>query len=473
MTKRNILYIAHSARLAGAELSLGLLASNLSEQFHPMVVLPPRGPLKDFLEEKKIPTYSLECLWWIPGYFVPNVYFVDFLAGFTRRIEQLRRLIREREIALVHTNCSTVIDGAVAAYLERVPHVWHIREMLAHPDSGLLCLLGHETVYRIIDALSQKIIAVSQAVEEDMAPFVAGEKIAVVHNGVDAGQFENAQPSPEVNEVLGANRTFKVCTLGNIIERKGYRVLMDAAGHAVARNKNIEFLAAGEAADEDLYRDLLSMRRSMKLERHFHFLGLRGDVPALLQGVDLVVLPSLSDPFPRTVLEAMAAGKPVIVTSAGGGKECVVHGETGFVVEPRDHIDMANHVLDLAAEPDRARQMGARGRERVKASFSIEQYVLGVEEIYRAVLDKAPAFSRRVDEFCGDVIPLLFGISKDLDEVWEEKKHIAAELRELERLRAFEKRVQRQPAYKLYHAMRRFLLKLRGDDTASFRKPGV
>jgi glycosyltransferase involved in cell wall biosynthesis len=465
MPKR-ILYVAHSSRVAGAELSLYLLVTNLAtEKYTPVVALPEKGPMPANLERKGIKTHVYNCHWWIPGYMCSALYYMDFFAGLSTRVSALRRIIRKESIDLVHTNCATIIDGAIAAHLESVPHVWHIREMLGQPDSGLVSTLGHGPMYGIIGELSQKVIVVSDAVRSDMAPFVPPAKIRVIYNGVDARKFECADGFPALPaELLGPNRFFKVCTLGNVVERKGYRTLMKTAEYVAERNPNIAFLAAGEVADMNLYSHMLDRKKCAGLDKTFHFLGFQDDVPALLNSVDLLVLPSLNDPFPRVVLEAMAAAKPVIVTSVGGSRECVLNNETGFVVEPEDFRGIGEHILQLAKDPPKAARMGLLGRERVKAHFSVERCSSEIQGVYDDLIGKKPEFSARMAEFAERSLPLIFDISRDFEDVWANKNKLYGELRELKRLQEFEKRVQRVPLYKTYHAVKGFLMRMAGKE---------
>ncbi len=462
MTEKRILYISHSSGLAGAEVSLELLVTNLSEEkYRPVVVLPGDGPLRAGLQEKTVATREHNCVWWIPAYLAHALHPFDFFGELSENVSLLKQIIREEKIDIVHTNCAPVIEGALAAYQEGIPHVWHIREMLGQPDSGLICILGAEITYKIIAAFSRKIIAVSNAVKADIAQFVDESKIAVVYNGVDTKHFEDAAKGPyNFARVLGKNQFFKVCTLGNISERKGYRTLMEVAEHVVRKNPKIASLAAGELADANLYQYMMEKKENGTFGKNFHFLGFEKNIPSLLNSVDLVVLPSLNDPFPRVVLEAMAAGKPVIVTSAGGGRECVLDNQTGFVVEPGDSEAIANHILELAGNPERASNMGALGKERVKTNFNVPLYVSEIERIYDDILNSEIGIPADKIDLAEQILPVILSISHEFEKAWSERARHVAEWNELERLKAFEKRVQRLPIYNMYHALKKPFMKL-------------
>jgi glycosyltransferase involved in cell wall biosynthesis len=116
------------------------------------------------------------------------------------------------------------------------------------------------------------------------------------------------------------------------------------------------------------------------------FAGMRRDIPSLLPLMDLFVLPSLYEGFGIAILEAMAAGRPVVATAVGGIPEVVVHGETGLLVPPGDPVALADALHELLAHPERARALGARGRERAREKFRIESIVRQHEALYEACL---------------------------------------------------------------------------------------
>lgn len=118
----------------------------------------------------------------------------------------------------------------------------------------------------------------------------------------------------------------------------------------------------------------------------FQCLGLRSDVPAILAAAELAVLPTLREGLPNVILEAMAAGKPVVASRVGGVPELVVDGETGFLVPPRDPEALARGVLTLLGDPARAEAMGQAGRERVIRCFSLDRMVRETQQLYEELL---------------------------------------------------------------------------------------
>jgi glycosyltransferase involved in cell wall biosynthesis len=120
------------------------------------------------------------------------------------------------------------------------------------------------------------------------------------------------------------------------------------------------------------------------------FLGPYEDVHALLEQIDMLVLPSLSEGLPYILLEALAHKKPVVATSVGGTPEVIRHGHTGLLVPPRDSAALAQAIAQLLADPDAGRQLGERGQQLVLERFTIQQMLQSTEALYDELLRGAP-----------------------------------------------------------------------------------
>ena len=133
-------------------------------------------------------------------------------------------------------------------------------------------------------------------------------------------------------------------------------------------------------------RKPLVLARRVGVSEHVHFLGVRDDVPRLLDDAALVTLPSLADPLPLVVVEAMAMGKAVVSTHADGIPEMVVHGETGLLVPPGNSAELARSIASLLGDAQRRNAMGASGRHRVENHFELDRRLLKEIEIYETLL---------------------------------------------------------------------------------------
>jgi glycosyltransferase involved in cell wall biosynthesis len=164
---------------------------------------------------------------------------------------------------------------------------------------------------------------------------------------------------------------------------KGLDVLIAAAAKIVARVPDARFVIVGEGPERE---SALHQVGNFGLEDSFEFLGHRDDVPALLAEADLFVLPSRSEAFPNAVIEAMAAGLPVVATRVGGIAELVQRERTGVLVPSEDPEALAAAVMNLMARPDRANALGRAARQEIERQYSLSSMVARFEELYESEL---------------------------------------------------------------------------------------
>jgi glycosyltransferase involved in cell wall biosynthesis len=177
-------------------------------------------------------------------------------------------------------------------------------------------------------------------------------------------------------------------TVGRLYEMKGLETAIGAVGAILAREPRFRLLLVGAGPLEEELRRLAS---SLGLGRRVTFAGRRDDVPDLLRASDVFILPSESETAPLTVLEAMAAGLPVVATDVGGVAEAVQAGTTGVLIEPGDPGAIAEAVLSVIALPDRGAGMGAAGRDVVRTRYTRGRLVRAVTGLYESLLARSGA----------------------------------------------------------------------------------
>jgi glycosyltransferase involved in cell wall biosynthesis len=225
---------------------------------------------------------------------------------------------------------------------------------------------------RLIAFGINRYIAVSQAVAGVLCQGfqIPCRKIRVVHNGVRIAASNRAPCIRKYPVVL---------MTGRLSKEKGHEYLLQAA--ALVPHLTVEL--AGEGPERP---SLEAKARELGIEDRVSFLGYREDVADLLANCDVFVLPSLTEGLPVSVLEAMAASRPVIASEVGGNKEVVVHGETGLLVPPRDAAALADALRRTVCDPAVARQFGVAGKARVEREFSDDVMVRQVSQIYDELL---------------------------------------------------------------------------------------
>lgn len=291
-----------------------------------------------------------------------------------RLVRELRRFRPEIvQTFLFHAN----LAGRVAARLAGVRHVVSgIR--VAERRSRLPLWLDRWT-----NGMVRFNVCVSQAVAE-FSVSVAGlpaDKIAVIPNGVDVAKFETA-PAADLASLGIPAGSRVLLTIGRLDPQKGLRDLIAAAAIVAPKFPDVHFLLVGEGPERDELERLIRERR---LGGQVHLAGWRGDVPNVLAAGHALVLSSLWEGMPNVVLEAMAAGLPVVATRVEGISELVIEERTGLLVPPHAPEELAAAIEKLLADATTARAMGQAGRDRARAEFSWDKMVARYEDVYRAL----------------------------------------------------------------------------------------
>lgn len=392
-TRFNILYLSHSAQLYGAEQSLLQLLKGLDrDRFSPIVVLPQEGPLKRYILDRGVPVEIVSSIKpWLTRRsgivrLVNHLSLIPFLA---QSVWVLRKLIRRYHVDLVHTNSLVIIDGALAAWLSGIPHVWHAREAFTE-ESPYHFLFGHQgrrIALSLIGHLSDCIIAISRAVGQSLGQAGGASRLVIVYNAVDASAFVSRESGAEIRRELDVpDRISLVGEIAKLTPVKGYEDFVVAATQVHEAMPNTRFVAVGDALRDSYQHRISVLIDDLGMERSFSLLGFRQDVTDIMAALDLLVLPSHYEPFGRALIEAMAAGKPVIGTNVGGIPEIIEDGVTGLLVAPGSPHELAEAIIRILQNTELARRMGAAGRERAKTCFSSERYVTQIQQVYEELV---------------------------------------------------------------------------------------
>jgi len=273
--------------------------------------------------------------------------------------------------------------GALAGRLSGVPLVITSRRALGtHQD--------RYKGWRVFDILSFRLSHLvtvnSRAVGQDTLIRDRGipSKLRRIYNGIDPAPFEAARANREtVRKTLRIPRHEKVViSIANLIPYKGISDLIEAAAAVRKRMPAVRFQLVGE--DRGIQEELDAQARRLGVSQQVAFLGQRLDVPDLLAASDLLALSSHEEGFSNVILEAMAAGLPVVATDVGGNREAVMNGVTGWLVPPRDSEAMADKILDLLSDQEKAAAWGRRGQDRVKEAFTIGRMVEAHMRLYQS-----------------------------------------------------------------------------------------
>jgi glycosyltransferase involved in cell wall biosynthesis len=296
-------------------------------------------------------------------------------------IERLRGWLRASRVDVFHLHAGVGWEGHTAIYAAREVGVPVIIRTEHLPDM-ILNLEDRASHRRLLSAVDQLICVSTGAAHSMRCAGVPAAKLAVVRNGVPPAA-EQPDPVPMLRELSLPAGARLVLTVARFVEQKGHRFLLQAMPTILAACPAAQFLWVGEGP---LKEELKHEVRERGLESAVRFLGQREDVAALLAAADLVVLPSLFEGLPLVILEAMAAGRPVVATSTLGTDEAVFDDVTGRLVPTGNSQALAAGVLEALTSPKLAAKWGAAGRERWHREFTAERMVRQTAAVYEDLL---------------------------------------------------------------------------------------
>lgn len=255
-------------------------------------------------------------------------------------------------------------------------------------------IISEGWLMRLVDRLTlnwtNRIVCCSDAVSRSVASRIGGsiEHCTIIPFGVDIDQFESAAAATrrELGLQDDGNVIGTVCRL--VEPKKGLRILLQAMAELAKRHGQppCQLVIVG---DGPARHELELLREQLGLSSWIVFAGSRRDIPRVLHALDAFVLPSLYEGFGIAILEAMAAGKPVIATAVGGIPEFVLSGETGLLVESGNVEALADAIDHLLNHPQQAQTMGDRGRARAQEQYRISEIVRRHEQVYTDCLTQA------------------------------------------------------------------------------------
>jgi glycosyltransferase involved in cell wall biosynthesis len=308
---------------------------------------------------------------------------------FQSLVSQLRLAqdLRRRRIDIVHTygwypNIFAIPPSWLAARPLRIASI---------RDAGAYMTPAKILALKIACGLADCVLANSAAGRDWLvAQGVKAQKVEVIRNGIIIPEPAAKREESPIRSEFGIPPGAPLCAcIGRVVSGKGIDFYLRAARILADQGRDVRFLMIGAVSVEKNYRSEMEvLARDLNLEGRVIFTGQRHDVADILREVDIVVHPSLTEGLSNVILEAMAAGLPVVATNTGGNPELVQDGETGFLIPTENERDIAGAVARLLDDPQMAIAFGEAARRRIVQEFSIRHMLSQTEDLYLRLAEK-------------------------------------------------------------------------------------
>lgn len=380
--KKIILFIHQGAELYGSDKVLLNLAAGLRDTaYQALVIVPFDGPLVAELRAAGVETHIAPVTKVSRALFSPRG-LLSLPGSLISAVQGISKALQGRKVAVVYSNTLAVLSGAVWARLHRVPHLWHVHEILMHPA---LIRRGFPLLLRL---LADRVVSNSSLTTRwlvDEQPALAARTVTV-WNGIDRAAGIDAARVAALRDAVAAPDDVLVALVGRINHWKGHLLLVEAAGILYQRGYHkLRYLIVGSvfAQQEHFLTGLQEAIAASPARAQFTLRGFTDSVWDVWDACDIAVVPSTEpEPFGMVAIEAMCAAKPVIAAGHGGLLDIVEHDVSGMLFEPRNAVALADALARLADGVELRKQMGAAGKLRQQALFSLDSQVSKTAGIY-------------------------------------------------------------------------------------------
>ena len=360
MGAMRILQICSAREIGGGERHLADLANALARRGHEVfAALSPASPVR--AELRSLPSENIVEL---PMRNSLNL----------KSAVRLSRFVREHQIEIVHAHVAR--DYPLAALATGRSQVQLV--LTRH------VLFPLKQIHKLTLRRTSRVIAVSQAVAESLftSSIFAPEKIITIHNGIDVAKFASVKAGRAPDQKL------RIGMVGHLAPIKGQEDFVRAAAIVRAHRDDVEFIIAG--ADKSHSGEnrvaLEKLIDDLELNHSITLTGWVDDVANLLSTLDLFVSPARSEPFGLSIVEAMAAGVPVVTTASEGAREIIEDNQTGRLVPVGDSEAMATAIIELLNDPSDRKRLANNALVSVKEHFSLDRMVERTEQVYKDAL---------------------------------------------------------------------------------------
>jgi glycosyltransferase involved in cell wall biosynthesis len=372
----NILQIVSSSRISGAEKHVVVLSDRLRRRGHEVLAVCPRGDwLPGQLAGAAVPTWELK-------FRGPHA---------IRCLTDVLRYVRHNRVDIIH------------AHLTKATYIGYVVGRLTGlPLISSLHTRTTDLVYRrLMPAPKNRIITVSNFLRDMLiAQGIPAWMLTTIYNGTEffeAGESSDEllpgaiageaapEPLPLRAELSLPKDAELIGLFGHVDEQKGHPLLVQAARAIVRQRPRAYFVFVGKT-DARMQRMLWEMASADGVADRLRYMGVRNDIPRLMDEMDVVTVPSQIESFGMVIIEAMARSKPVVAARVGGIPELITDGETGLLVD-RNPAELADAIVGLLHNPGKRDSIGRQGCRHARTHFSAETMVDNIEALYGSLVN--------------------------------------------------------------------------------------
>jgi glycosyltransferase involved in cell wall biosynthesis len=355
-------HVIHSSAFGGGPNMLAIICLQLATDFEMEVVCDGRGDVPARLEAAGIRVHRLP---------------LTTKWGFTSQIPRLAALIRSRKPDLVqlHGQFAGSLGQLSLRLAGRPKSIYAVQWPSYLDDTGPWSRLRNRVAEQVSCGFASAVVAVSENDRRELIERGLGDpkRISVIHNAYLPG-LDQPSPAPD-KDVIGF--------VGRLADQKGVEYLVQAVPKVLARHPGARVVIVGDGLER---ANLERLAADLNVSKAVEFAGYQAEPDQLIKAMDIVVIPSIYDPFPLVTLEVMARGRPIVGSAVGGIPEAVQDGVTGLLVAPRDPDGIATALIKLLDDRGLRARMGSAARERAMRDFSPETITAQYASLYRRLL---------------------------------------------------------------------------------------
>jgi glycosyltransferase involved in cell wall biosynthesis len=363
--KKNLMLVTHDLAIGGLQqVVVNICRTINTDMFNVSVVcLRDTGPFAQEINELGIKVHVIP----------PKKGGVDYLSFI-----KLARLFQTESVEIIHThNTQPFVDGTLAALMSGVKTIVHTDHARDFPDK-----YRYMAAEWIMSQFAYKVVGVSDHTAHNLIHYekISPRKILVIPNGIDGSRFMIHVDSDRKKKSLGITNKGPILGLGvRLSEEKGVLYLLRAMPEIIGVFPDISLVIAGAGPSEN---ELKQQTATLGINNHVLFIGPRLDIPEILQIFDLYVLPSTREGLPMVLLEAMAAGCPIVATDVGGNATAISHRFNGSLIKPKDPVALAQEIILVLSDQQLRRQYIHKSKEVFQNCFSAQTMTRAYERLY-------------------------------------------------------------------------------------------